>query len=164
MRIVPNSKTELWNLGLRPQSKDRKILHHYITVSKWDPKECWAIIPANDCLLHNIQLGWMFVLFPSDTYWGHEIHYTDCFSSRIFKAQRIVNMEKELFSLSSVTHENSHFCFCNNCTTDNLQSYIVQSGTFHLLQVLMQNNFRWKLCLYYDLKYLVSRSAYSLCT
>lgn len=124
MRIVPSKKKkELWNLGLRTQHKDRRILHQYITVSKWDPKECWAIIPANDCLIHNIQSGWMFALFPSDTYWGNEIHCTDCFSSRIFKGQRTVNIEKELFSLNSGTHENSHCYFCNNCTTDNLQSY-----------------------------------------
>lgn len=150
------AKKELWNLGLRTQHKDQRILHQYITVSKRDPKECWAIIPANDCLIYNIQSGWMFALFPSDTYWGHEIHYHDCFSCRIFKGQRIVNMRKELFSLNSGTHENSHCCFCNNCTTDNLQSYIVQSGTLHLFQVLIQNNFS---C---GLKYLVSRSAYSL--
>lgn len=104
----------------------------------------------------------MFVLFSLDTYWGHKIHYTDCFSARISKVQRIVNMENRLFSLNGITHENSHCYFCNNCTTDNLQSYIVQSVTFHLFHVHMQNNLMWKLCLYCDLKYLVSGSAYSL--
>lgn len=71
-------------------------------------------------------------------------------------------MENRLFSLNGITHENSHCYFCNNCTTDNLQSYIVQSVTFHLFHVHMQNNLMWKLCLYCDLKYLVSGSAYSL--
>lgn len=104
----------------------------------------------------------MFVLFPLDTYWGHKIHYTDCFSARISKGQRTVNMENGPFSLNGITHENSHCYFCNNCTTDNLQFYIIQSVTFHLFQVHMQNNFMWKLCLYCDLKYLVSRSTYSL--
>lgn len=140
-RELSPAKKELWNLGLRTWHKDRRILHQYIGVSKWDPKECWAIIPANDCLIHNIQSGWVLALFPSDTYWGHEMHYPDCFSCRIFKGQRIVNMRKELFSLNSGTHENSHWCFCNNCTTDYLQFCVVQSGTFHLSQVLIQNNF-----------------------
>lgn len=104
--------------------------------------------------MHNIQSVWMFVLVPLDTYWGHKIHSTDCFSARISKAQKIVNMENGPFSLNSITHENSHCYSCNNCTTDNLRSHIIQSVTFHLFQAHMQNNLMWKLCLHCDVKYL----------